>query len=395
MAFNVVTPDNLEYFKTKQDAYNIEAFTEMFAAKEHSHLAEEIGAAPLTHSHKASDIDGLQEMVDEKAAIKHAHNISDITGLQAELDSKLEGSHTHSIVNITGLQDALDAKANLSHIHAIADVTNLQTTLNNLQSSLNGKAALSHTHTASNISDLQSLLDAKANSSHTHSKSNITGLESDLSTINSNISSANTKINQSYSLKNATTISSNADLDTMKTVGNYVCNLDTVAATISNSPTGGKAFALKVGDLLSDGKYPYQEITRYTDGCSWRRTFNMTGNKWNQWYTTSMARSRTMLWSGSWNAGSITVNDIQYYNSYVFYTDSGAMLIGFMSYDKTMINCYGILCPERNVMRLESATIAVSGTTLTRTMPRTWVFTGSQVTSADSALVITRIEGLL
>lgn len=177
-------------------------------------------------------------------------------------------------------------------------------------------------------------------------------------------------------------------------MGNYICNLDTTAATVTNSPTGGKAFALKVGDLLNDGKYPYQEITRYTDGASWRRTFNMASSTWNVWYSTSFAPSKKSLWTGSWSAGSITVNNIQDYSAFVFYSSTGATLIGFMNADKTSINCYGIICPESNIMKLESATIAVSGTTLTRTIPRTWTLTGTAISSADAALVFTRIEGL-
>lgn len=394
MAFNIVTPDNLAYFKTKQDEYNLDTFAESFALKSHTHLPEEAGAAPLSHGHQIDDVGGLQEALDEKAITTHTHELGDVIGLQGAINGKAEASHTHTMVNITDLQGALNEKAPLSHNHAIADVTELQTNLDNLQTAINGKAASNHTHTAANVTDLQALLNGKANSSHTHAKSNITGLDSDLNTINGNITTINKNISELYSLKNANTITQNSNLNNMNTVGNYVCNLDTVAATITNSPTGGKAFALKVGDLLNDGKYPYQEVTRYTDGMSWRRTYNRASSTWNAWYSTSFATARKVLWTGTWNAGTINVSGIQNYSVYMFYANSGAMMIGFKSYDGTRINCYGIICPERNIMRLESATFAVSDETLTRTMPRSWTITGTAFTSADGALVITMIEGL-
>lgn len=311
----------------------------------------------------------------------------DKTELETAIDGKANSSHTHDIVNITNLQNtldtmqaALDSKAPAQHTHTIANITDLQTTLD-------GKAAASHTHTSANITDLQGLLDNKANSTHHHEMTDVTGLEdalSELSGINNGV----------YTLKNGDDIPASTNLDTMTSVGNYVCNLDETAATITNSPTGGKAFALKVGDLLDDGRYPYQEITRYTDGASWRRTYNHESSKWNEWCSTSLAIFRKQLFAGAWSAGSIEVPGIQDYTSYVIYANSGAMMIGFISDDKTRINCYGIICPERNVMRLESATFSLSGNTLTRTMPRSWTITGTSITSADGALVITRIEGL-
>lgn len=394
MAFNVVTPENLEYFKQKQDEDNLERFNELYANKVHTHLPSECGAAPKTHSHDMSEVNGLTEALGEKATNIHVHEMVDVTGLQAALDGKADAVHNHTVDSIRDLKTALDAKTDVGHTHTIDNVEGLQTKINDLIEDINAKADVHHSHTSKDITDLQSLFNGKANATHTHTKANVTGLENDLSTINSNISTVNKNISELYSLKAATAISQNSDLNNMKTVGNYVCNLDTTAATITNSPTGGKAFAMKVGDLLNDGKYPYQEVTRYTDGMSWRRTYNMTSKNWNAWYSTSFASSRRSLWTGTWNAGTIEVPGIQNYSVYMFYANSGAMMIGFKSYDGSRINCYGIICPERNVMKLESATLAVSDNTLTRTMPRSWTITGTAFTAADGALVITMIEGL-
>lgn len=312
----------------------------------------------------------------------------DKTELETAINGKANSSHTHDIVNITNLQNTLDtmqttldSKAPAQHTHTIANITDLQTTLD-------GKAAASHTHTSANITDLQSLLDNKANYTHYHEMSDVSGLEEAINELSGIINHG------IYTLKNGDDIPASTNLDTMTSVGNYVCNLDTTAATITNSPTSGKAFALKVGDLLDDGKYPYQEITRYTDGASWRRIYDHASSKWNAWCSTSLAIFRKQLFVGAWSAGSIEVPGIQDYTSYVIYANSGAMMIGFVSYDKTRINCYGIICPERNVMKLESATFSLSGDTLTRTIPRSWTITGTSITAADGALVVTRIEGL-
>lgn len=305
----------------------------------------------------------------------------DKTELEGAINGKANASHTHEIANITNLQNALDSKAAVQHTHTISNITDLQTTLD-------GKAPASHTHTSANITDLQSLLDNKANATHYHDMADVSGLENAINKLSGIID------NGVYTLKSGDDIPASTNLDTMTSVGNYVCNLDTTVATITNSPTGGKAFALKVGDLLNNDKYPYQEITRYTDGASWRRTYDRTTSKWSAWCSTSLAVFRKQLFAGAWSAGSIEVPGIQDYTSYVIYANSGAMMIGFVSYDKTRINCYGIICPERNVMKLESATFSLSGNTLTRTTPRSWTITGTSITSADGALVVTRIEGL-
>lgn len=297
----------------------------------------------------------ITDMIATKANEKHTHIIDDVSNLQEELDSKSNVSHTHTIENITDLQDIIDKKSDISHTHVVKDIT-----------------------------DLQQLLDDKANAEHTHEISDVNGLEEAVNMVKNGV----------YTLKDGEAIPQSSNLDDMKTVGNYVCGSDEDATTITNCPSGGQAFMLKVGDLLNDGTCQYQEIIRYSDGASWRRTFNSTSSIWNNWYSTSFATSRKQLYSGVWSAGSLEVSGIQDYTAYVFYANTGSIMIGFMSYDKTRINCYGIICPERNVMRLESATLNVSGNTLTRDMPRSWTVTGTEITTADGALVITRIEGL-
>ena len=67
--------------------------------------------ATKSHSHAMSDVTGLQNALNGKAASSHTHAVSDVTGLQNALDGKASSTHTHAMTDVTGLQDALDAKA--------------------------------------------------------------------------------------------------------------------------------------------------------------------------------------------------------------------------------------------------------------------------------------------
>lgn len=171
--------------------------------------------APFTHSHTISDVDNLEETINNivvsggtkievidnlestssTAALSakqgkilsdliadktvtwdtlqnkpstftpsaHSHAISAVTGLQAQLDSKASSAHTHSIANISNLQAQLDSKASSSHSHPISAVTNLTTELNK-------KSSTGHTHDDRYYTEteINSLLSGKTNNGHTH-----------------------------------------------------------------------------------------------------------------------------------------------------------------------------------------------------------------------------------
>ena len=115
---------------------------------------------PSAHTHPVSEVDGLQDALDGKAATGHTHtkaqvglgnvdNTSDAakpvsTATQAALDGKAATSHTHTTAQVTGLDSALAGKASTSHTHSMSQVTGLD-------SALSGKAAVSHTHTAAEV----------------------------------------------------------------------------------------------------------------------------------------------------------------------------------------------------------------------------------------------------
>ena len=75
----------------------------------HQVTPDDVGAAPLHHTHPVSDVDDLQDDLDDKAPTHHIHAIADVTGLQADLDLKAE------IANV------FDKTAYLSHSDGSAD----------------------------------------------------------------------------------------------------------------------------------------------------------------------------------------------------------------------------------------------------------------------------------
>lgn len=121
----------------------------------------------------AADVDGLQELLDEKADAEalgnhitdpnaHADQFAAV-GEQIEalaegqqeivvaLDGKAPADHQHTIDEVTGLQDELDGKSAHGHIHEVSDISGLG-------SALEGKAPVSHSHTIAQVSGLTSAL---------------------------------------------------------------------------------------------------------------------------------------------------------------------------------------------------------------------------------------------
>lgn len=263
--------------------------------------------APFTHSHTISDVDNLEETINNivvsggtkievvdnlestssTAALSakqgkilsdliadktvtwdtlqnkpttftpsaHSHAIANVTGLQAQLDSKASSAHTHSIANISNLQAQLDSKASSSHSHPISAVTNLTTELNK-------KSNTGHTHDDRYYTETEvnNLLATKASSSHTHTIANITGLQGQL---DSKASSAHT-----HTIANITNLQTQLDskVNTSSLSTLSVKNSDTVdnlhAASFMRSDTDTTCSGnITVGgNLVANG-----EITAYSD----------------------------------------------------------------------------------------------------------------------------------
>lgn len=93
-------------------------------------------------------------------------------------------------------------------------------------------------------------------------------------TINSNLEGY-------YKLSGGTAIPNGANLTGYKTPGNYYCPNNTVAASLTGSPTK-KAFTLKV-ELSTGNSYPCQTIRDFATGKIYFRTFNIDTNAWSEW----------------------------------------------------------------------------------------------------------------
>lgn len=98
---------------------------------------------PASHGHVVADVDGLQALIDGKAATAHGHAIADVDGLATALDGKAAAQHNHAIADVDGLGTALDGKADALHTHEIAAVNGLQAALDNLAAGTGGIAWVS------------------------------------------------------------------------------------------------------------------------------------------------------------------------------------------------------------------------------------------------------------
>lgn len=110
-------------------------------------------------------------------------------------------------------------------------------------------------------------------------------------------------------------ISSNADLNSLKTPGNYGCG-NSVAATLANSPTT-IGFRLEIGYAYGDNAYIYQLATRASDGRFYHRRCYVADGTWTAWrqfasvldiypvgavYISYTSTSPASLFGGTWTA---------------------------------------------------------------------------------------------
>lgn len=97
-------------------------------------------------------------------------------------------------------------------------------------------------------------------------------------------SSASNNI-QAKSIGSGTTINENDDLDSYKTVGNYICPMTLTAQTLKNCPITS-AFNMVVGYGNGTTSYLYQEITHFLTGVKYYRAYTASDKAWNDWKVT-------------------------------------------------------------------------------------------------------------
>ena len=92
-------------------------------------------------------------------------------------------------------------------------------------------------------------------------------------------------VTSGFMLSGGTAIPEHADLndDAYRVIGNYYCSKNATAATLSNCPTGGYAFTMKVFNSVGTG-YPAQLIFSYYDGTIYYRRV-MDSGSYNSWVT--------------------------------------------------------------------------------------------------------------
>lgn len=118
---------------------------------------------------------------------------------------------------------------------------------------------------------------------HTHSVGDINGMlpvqKGGTGADNPALASNNLQVK---SIGSGTTINENDDLDTYKTVGNYICPMTATALTLSNCPITA-AFNMVVGYGNGTTSYLYQELTHFLTGVKYYRAYAVSDKKWNEW----------------------------------------------------------------------------------------------------------------
>lgn len=89
-----------------------------------------------------------------------------------------------------------------------------------------------------------------------------------------------------YSLTTAIAIPSGANLNNYITPGNYYCSQNDTVATLSNCPTNGMAFTMKVEWANGTQNYIRQILTQYNYGYEFTR-FYLTSQGWSRWLGTA------------------------------------------------------------------------------------------------------------
>jgi hypothetical protein len=109
-------------------------------------------------------------------------------------------------------------------------------------------------------------------------------------------------------LKEGTSIPANSDLNNYATIGNYSCESNTTAATLTNCPTK-RAFTMKVYYTNGSPAYIGQEITEFNSGVTYYRYKDVPNKTWSDWETRySTANKPSGYYEGNGDATSRTIN---------------------------------------------------------------------------------------
>lgn len=182
--------DSVKFFINKTDVglSNVDNTSDLEKPISNATQTALLGKADTDHTHVLADIDGLTDVISQKANITHGHEIVDVNGLNTALDGKAAINHGHTLASLPEVGQALTQKADLNHTHEIANINGLQDGLDNLQQQIDNfdpgavtdiETALQTSPALSQMLALKadiSQLDGKAEAMHTHDATEIANL---------------------------------------------------------------------------------------------------------------------------------------------------------------------------------------------------------------------------
>lgn len=203
-----------------------------------------------------------------------------------------------------------------THNHPASQITGLPTKLPNPYAlTVKGNGALINTYDGSGAKEINitpAVIGAAtsghthsqyASTSHNHSADNITSGLLPIGRGGTGGTSLTTAANslKYYCLQGKTGIPENADLNTYRTAGVFLCPQDTRAKTIKNSPTNGSSFSLEVDFVLDSSNYIRQTVRQYNNYRTFIR-YQLNGGDWTSWQYIVMGNDIIPVTSGGTGA---------------------------------------------------------------------------------------------
>lgn len=203
-----------------------------------------------------------------------------------------------------------------THNHPASQITGLPTKLPNPYAlTVKGNGALLNTYDGSGAKEINitpAVIGAAtsghthsqyASTSHNHSADNITSGVLPIGrggTGGTNLTTAANSLKY-YCLQGKTGIPENADLNTYRTAGVFLCPQDTRAKTIKNSPTNGSSFSLEVDFVLDSSSYIRQTVRQYNNYRTFIR-YQLNAGDWTSWQYIVMGNDIIPVTSGGTGA---------------------------------------------------------------------------------------------
>lgn len=203
-----------------------------------------------------------------------------------------------------------------THNHPASQITGLPTKLPNPYAlTVKGNGALLNTYDGSGAKEINitPAVIGAATSGHTHSQYAPTSHNHSADNITSGVlpigrggtggTNLTTTANslKYYCLQGKTGIPENADLNTYRTAGVFLCPQDTRAKTIKNSPTNGSSFSLEVDFVLDSSSYIRQTVRQYNNYRTFIR-YQLNAGDWTSWQYIVMGNDIIPVTSGGTGA---------------------------------------------------------------------------------------------